>query len=42
MEVLYIASKEKDLFINEKIRARESNGDWAKWRKLGVKPLTMH
>ncbi|HHU54465.1 MAG TPA: translation initiation factor IF-3 [Mollicutes bacterium] len=39
MEVLYIASKEKDLFINEKIRAREVMVIGPNGEKLGVKPI---
>lgn len=39
MEVLYIASKEKDLFINEKIRVREVMVIGPNGEKLGVKPI---
>jgi len=39
MEVLFIASKEKDLFINEQIRAKEVMVIGPNGEQLGVKPI---
>jgi len=39
MEVLFIASKEKDLFINEQIRAKEVMLISPNGEQLGVKPI---
>ena len=39
MEVLFIASKERDLFINEQIRAKEVMVIGPNGEQLGVKPI---
>ena len=39
MEVSFIANKEKDLFINEQIRAKEVMVIGPNGEKLGVKPI---
>ena len=39
MEVLFIASKDRDLFINEQIRAKEVMDIGPHGEQLGVKPI---